>query len=538
MSESFMQANAMRGLDSRTAKMLDRQAWYEGTNYDHLSPWEPYYSQDSNGVVKYLPKRYRAPSVMLGMVREKVDRLRQELTGTDKWARVTVVSSDDDEGSSEMFKEQLDEFDLRKSIGLPIQDVGLKGSGILGFIVTDDGTIAPRYLETEWCDAILANQANSQKSRQVAEEYESIGIDLGLQSSAGSLNDAVLPVPDGSDGLDVIYLRYQWRVDEEIMVGHRMETVITWYRRDYLPDFTVDFEPIRVRQVDEEVKDWKPLPFEPHDFGVVPFVWIRPEGTQPGDLDGPSIINEQVLSLAKAADYSESFRQSAYEYNAFPRIWMHDTKLIDEFGSRPDGQTNRTVPIGDPGAFLRTKSSSTSGDGSASRVELLESEGDIIQKGIDHSAKLRENADRLTGLREFDRSMSLGALSGTALQRLMAPKIAVIKSYRTVIEDSLSLLWTKISIATGMGVGTRLSFSWPRIIEVSADDALAWAQTYTSMIESGLISRETAAKQMATLLSLEDEMKDIDLPDPTPEDLSSQQEDDGQGSVEEMPEED
>jgi hypothetical protein len=493
MSRDFMQASALRGLSERTVRLLDRQSWYEGTNYDHLKPWEPFYGVivDENGTecVSYLPKRIRRPGVQLGIVREKVDRLRQELVGRDKWATVTL------EGSTEDLTEGLEGFKLRHAVTLPIQDVMLKGSGALGFILTDSG-VESRYLEPEWCTPIFVSQVKSAKAAAVIAEYDEFGIDLG--------GDGQLPAPEGAEGLDLAYLRYQWRVDEEILDGHVEKTVITWFRRDYHPNMTVEFEPIEVKSATQKVLDWKPVRGdEPHNFGVVPFVWMRPEGTVPGDTEGPGLVTPQLLTMAEASDYSESFRQGAYEYNAFPRVNLHDSKLLDEHNASADGRTNRNFPMGDPGAFLRTKTSSASG-ASTGTVSLMETTGEAISKGIDHSGKLREHVDRHTGIREFDRTFSVAVLSGTALERLLQPKIAVITNYRSVIEENTNLLWQKINIAQGGGGDPgKLVFTWPRIIEISSDDAQKWVTTMAQAVNEGLTTREAAIKKTNALLGIE-----------------------------------
>ena len=515
----FLNANALRGLQPRTAELLDRQAWFEGTNYDHLWPWEPFYGvvhrdgsgahhhgrhqhghhhrHEADGPIKYRPKRTRAPGVQCGLVREKVDRIRQEVTGDDRWATITPAAE----------AETFETLDARQAMALPVQDLALKGSGVIGFLANKDGTLESRYLETEWCDAIFINQTHQERARALADEYRDMFDDaelakLGLPPAPVTRRDPALPAPEMGEGLDLAHLRYEWRRDEEVRREHHTETVITWFRRDYLPNVTIEYEPIVVHDSDQQVRGWEPvLPLEPHEFGVVPFVWMRPEGTRPGDMDGPALINRQFLSVAKAADYSEAFRQSAYEYNAFPRISLHDAKLIDEFSANPEGRTNRNVPLGDPGALLRTATSGK--DGSSPGPKLMETNGSAIKVGLDHSAKLRDHADRLSGLREFDQSEAAGALSGVALERMAAPRIAVIKSYRGIVGDTWQLLWEKALFALGKPTAdAELLIVWPRVLELSAEDALSWATLFTALRAGGLMTLKTAVTRMQTLLGV------------------------------------
>ncbi len=562
-SDRSINAIALRGLDHRTSELLERQAWFEGTNYDHLFPWEPFYgpvSKDAegnfafsghshrhrhlqrefnNGPIKYRPKRIRKPGIQIGLVREKVDRIRQEITGDDKWATITPAAE----------AETFETLDVRQAMALPVQDVALKGSGVVGFLVKEDGTLESRYLETEWCDAIFINQVHQERARALAEEYRDMLppaelVKLQLPPKPDTRRDPALPVPEVGDGLDLAHLRYQWRRDEEVMRDHHKETVITVFRRDYLPHVTIDYEPIVVNQGDQQVSGWKPvLPLEPHGFGVVPFVWMRPEGTAPGEMEGPATITRQFITVAKAADYAESFRHSAFEYNAFPRIHLHDVKLLDEFNASPEGRTNRNVPLGDPGVFLRTSTSGKSG--SPGSVNLLETSGTAIRVGIEHSAKLRDHADRLSGLREFDQSEAAGAMSGVALERMAAPRIAVIQSFRKIVADAVQLLWQKALIALGKSGSPELDIVWPRPLELSAEDANAWATVYTALRAGGLITLETAVTRMLGLLGVQnipDEITKLEaeaaaLPPPPMPGGNEDDNDDGDGDDEEEDEE-
>ena len=53
-------------------------------------------------------------------------------------------------------------------------------------------------------------------------------------------------------------------------------------------------------------------------------------------------------------------------------------------------------------------------------------------------------------------------------------------------------------------VSTRLSIKWPRWYPPTADDRQKDAQTLTTLLTSGLISRETAVKAIANTFDIED----------------------------------
>ena len=294
----------------------------------------------------------------------------------------------------------------------------------------------------------------------------------------------------------------QWRRDEEILdeQGHKRTQTI-WYRRDYLRDVIVEFEPLVVAENAGAVHDYKPrLPLRPHRWGLLPLVWVRPEGADPGDLDGDPLISPQFMTMAEAADYTASRRDTAYGYNAFPRMAITDGKLEGEFQSNPKEGTNRDFAAGDPGAMLRIESRR---QGNAS-IALLETTGAAIEKGIEHGNQLRKDASQLSGIQEIGREDGAGALSGTAVQRLQEPTTAVVKAFRSVVEDAWGLLWEKLSSVTGRHAGTALDWLWPPVITPTAEDMQLIAAALIVARSGPFITHKTAAIMFGTAMGLDD----------------------------------
>jgi hypothetical protein len=273
----------------------------------------------------------------------------------------------------------------------------------------------------------------------------------------------------------------------------------TWHRRDYLRDVIIEYQPITIEAGDDSMKKFKPvLPLDPHGWGVVPFAWMRPDGTPPGDLDGPALITPQFMSVARAADYSATMRDTAYAYNAFPRIALVDADLNAKGG--PPGQTQHDFASGDPGAFMSVKSG-RQGNGD---VKLLETTGAAIDKGLSHGDQLRKDGANLSGVHDLAEDENAGAMSGTAVQRRQEPTVATVQEYRAVIVDGLNLVWWKLRRVVGGRQDTKVVFTWPAALTQTAEDATMWAQALVGAHSGGLISHETAVKKFAGVIGTED----------------------------------
>lgn len=514
----FNRLNELRGLHPRTAMLLDRESAYRGTQYDHLQPWEPFYTLIGDCMC-YIPKAQRAPAVQVGLVRKTVDALLRRVAGVGKFARLTVVNEDDElddaiaspEGGTEtvdalaQLTADLNAMKVRKSVILPLRDLALKGSGIIGFTAEPNGKGARlAYLPTEWCDAVLNSQVGGEKSK---------GYGTWLLNHVPGIESHVVSKPD-KDGvvaylkaaegepLDVAFVTYQWRNDEEVIGKSGDKTTrTTWHRRDYLRDVIIDYEPLVFDDAAAMLAEFKPtLPLRPHKWGVVPFAWMRPDGTPPGDLDGPAMITPQFMSVARAADYTATMRDTAYAYNAFPRLALVDAKLEGEFQANPKDGTNRDFAAGDPGAFLRIESRR---QGTAD-VKVLETTGAAIDKGLAHGDRLRKDAVHLSGVQDIDEDENDGALSGTAVQRKQEPTVATVEAYRSTLEDGIDLVWWKLRRAIGSARDTQVSFLWPSPLTQTSDDAESWGRALVGAKAGGLVSHKTAVKKFAAVIGVED----------------------------------
>jgi hypothetical protein len=512
-----MRLNELRGLHPRTAELLEKDAAYEGTAYEHLAPWEPFYALIDDCMC-YLPQAQRAPSVQVGLVKDKVDSLLQKLAGEDKWATISVVEEaettsddarqvdDDSDDALAIATADLLALRPRQATILPLKDLALKGSGIFGFTAEPSGlNPALLYLPTQWCDAVLNSQVDGLKSESYATWLVNHvdGADAFLDvDGEGDNRRAFLKPVEGADPLDLAFLTMQWRRDEEILDGQgHKRTVSTWFRRDYLADVIIDYDSITVEESASTLQVWKAEPLKPHRWGLIPFVWMVPDGTEPGELDGEPMIGRQFMSMAKAADYTASKRDTAYSYNAFPRLGITDGKLEGEFQANPREGTNRDFAAGDPGAFLRIESRR---QGTNASVQLLETTGAAIEKGIEHGTQLRKEASQLSGIQEIGRQDGAGAMSGTAVQRLQEPTVAVVKAYRSPIEEGWNLLWRKLSEVTGKHKGTALSWLWPAVLTMTAEDVQLWAQALLVARGGPFITQKTATLMFGTAIGLED----------------------------------
>lgn len=495
MDDTFNELNALRGLSPRQQRLLDLEAVVEGTAYDQLHPWE---ARTTTGEPLECSKR--KPEVLLGFAAEKVKKLVRRLTGAGSLPVLEGV---------EPVKPQLDQLRLDVSLPLAVKDLVVKGSCAMGFARLADGRFEPVYIESEWAEPIFVARAGGPRAKQVADELAELEVPL----PAPAAGDWLL-VPPGADSHDLVFLRHEWVVDEEVaeISSGQPRTTVRWrYRRDYLPHVILEYTPIKVSSDDQYVPAWELTTApRPHNWGVIPLVWARAPYAKPGDVDGPSFLSPEVLSLSKAADYIDSMGSDSVKKIAWPQLALIDlVDRVDET-NRELGQAGESRQSSSSSYVLDLRSSSMSGQ--QGRAELLEIRGDGPKVAAEHVERLKRRVGELTGLVDFDQSQASGTLSGVALERMLEPMISTIEEWRGPVQGMLIDLVTKLAKVVGRTVTPVVR--WPRIIDVTPTDLVAAAQALsTATGGQPVMSRETAVRLFARLADIpdvEEELKRLD----------------------------
>lgn len=536
--EHWFELNALRGWNPRAAWLLGLEDSYTGdlyaslrSVYEHsngaaqgLADWSP--SRTASGC--YIPASKRAPGVSAGMLGDKVDRLVQLLVGEERGIVVKITddaqaadssgkaSTSADNPAMDELERVLDEdVALHHLLQLPVLDLIVKGSGVFGFARPEaDGPFVGVYLGTEWCDAVFASQVKNGKARAIAHglaEIPELRRHLGQDSDGWHLI-----APKGAKPLDLAFVRYQYRWDEEVARepnGTATKTIINWIRRDYLPNVIGEYKPVRLEedQTPPVAFDFIPGASTPHNWGLIPLVWLTPSGTIPGQMDGRSLLTRPVRDMAMAADYALSFLTDSHAFNSAGLLTIINAQIRGVRADMADDGRDfgaADVPT-DAGGVLHL-------DGDNADAKLLESAGAPIDNGIAVLRELESMIQARTGVQEPPADSAKGALSGTAMERLMQRLIGRVNSYRRPVATGVKAFVGKLvqvarltAAIAGLSETAHATTEWPRIVEQTADDVQAWANAFGLALEKGLLPRDEAVRQFAQRIHYDGDLEEL-----------------------------
>jgi hypothetical protein len=508
----FADLSALRGLDERQRALLDLRAIYEGSRYELVTvkgepvpalPWDV----DTTAGGGRIPASRRKPMVQIGSEVNIVDRIVDLAVGEGRLPAFEVEGDPD----GRLREVMLGDDDLELAYHAPDQltDLCVVGSVPIGFSYPVDPDGFSRWesvrLESEWCEAVFAGERETGRARQLAAELEGVE-GAGVESDDAG---ALFRMPSGIRSDDLVFLRYQWPVAEErsaTEAGVGKRDVIVWHRRDYTVDAIVEYEPVVIQEGVELLPSFKPLPVEPHEWCIVPLVWLKSRGGRRGAREGASVYTPGVQTLTAAADRSASFWSQASHVSGSPTLLERDVgdDVRDARMLADDPNASDDIAVG-PKSVLRYMSQGPSPD-----VSFLEISGE-------GPAALDKNAQGLTslayetaGVVRHDPERIKGVLSGVAMERMEGPTVARAQGYRAILGRGWRLLGGKLAVAMqaeGEPVDSEafeISLRWPRVFKVTAADIQAWASALAIAIQAGEISRETAIGIMASLLETED----------------------------------
>ena len=518
--EQWYECNALRGWNPRAQWLLGLEDSYRGClyaalrsvyersdgSYAGLADWSP--ARTSSGC--YIPAAQRQPGVQAGLLADKVDRLVQLLAGAERGVVLRLANDAEETSADNADLAELDRI-LREDIQLwhlsqlPALDLVVKGSACFGFsLPRPDGPFNGLYLGTEWCDVVYASQTMGAKARKYASGLAQLP---GMEQHLGQDDDGwyLMPPPDARP-LDLAFVRYQYRWDEEVNIndnGTATQTVVNWLRRDYLPNVIAEYQPVSLLEEEMPPVEFvhQPEASEPHNWGVIPLVWMVPMGTVPGEMDGPSLLTRPVRDMATQADYALSFMGDSHAFNSSGLLTIINAQVR---GRRADMQATGAPSIydadipTDAGGLLELDGE----DGA--QAMLLETSGRAMDTGLQLLKELDRMIQQRTGVVEPPPEEAGGALSGTAMERLMQRLIGKANEYRGPFGHAIKEFVAKLlHVAQRMGrlsqagEGAKAMVEWPKIVEQTADDVLAWANAFGTANEKGLLPQDEAVRQFA-----------------------------------------
>lgn len=320
--------------------------------------------------------------------------------------------------------------------------------------------------------------------------------------------------PDAPDTLDRIEERYKVKGKALKNLGYPIKDdeaqVDFWFARDFTETEEIWYLPLKV----SDKKEGKPFARDDgegksvkHNLGFVPVVWIKnlPGGNE---IDGCPTLHDEAIETSIEIDYQLSQAGRGLKYSADP------TLLIKEpaFGSqtKTGGAANAIV---------------VSAEGDA---KMLEINGSAAEAVIEYVRFLREIAlESLHGNRANAEKQS-SAPSGRALEMMNQALIWLADKLRISygeggLRDLLTMLvkaHAKIPLKLKNGKripaipeSTEIGLRWPKWYPQTPEDLQTMAGTLQTLVDAGLMSRQTAINVLATEYDIADPVAEKALAD-------------------------
>lgn len=429
-----------------------------GTLFDNL---KYDFHEEKNDAGEYIKMRDRRPSVRYGMCKLVVDDSVALLFSEGHFPEIDAGPE------GEQIRESLARIIKESKLNQVLIDAATRGSvgsvAILFRVLSD--RVFFDVMETIFLTPTWKAEAPDTLEK-VTEKYKSKGRDL---LAAG------YDIPE--DDLDADF----------------------WFQREWDADNESWFVPQRIDA------DKKPTPPNldksrtvNHALGFVPVVWVRnlPGGDQ---TDGACTFPDEAIDTSIEIDYQLSQAGRGLKYSSDP------TLLIKE-------------PAFNDGTIVRSASNAitVNADGDA---KLLEINGTAVEAVMNYVRMLRELAmENMHGNRANADKIS-AAQSGRAMElmnqaliwladrlRISYGEGALLSLLNMVIaaSEKFNLVYKDNSKVGKLALTQPIALRWSPWYQPTASDLASTANTLKTMIDSGIISRETAVKVIAAQFDIED----------------------------------
>lgn len=443
-------------LPERAFRIAALRRVLEGTLYDEL-PNAFHEEKAANG--DYVPLRQRRPSVRYGLCRLVVDDSISLLFSEGHFPDINC----DDEATREALASVVKEVGLNQ-VMIDGATRGSVGSVAIFFRVIEGRVFVDarntEYLTPTW------NPKAPDTLLKVTEQYKVKGKQLKAAGYAGSYEDK-----------KDYWLRTVW--------DDAAETAYLPVEVD--PDVTeASFKP----DTDRTVK---------HPLGFVPIVWVK---NLPGgdEIDGKPTFPPEAIETSIEIDYLLSQGGRGLKYASDPTLLIKEPAL-SEAGDMVRGAANAIVV-------------SEKGD-----AKLLEINGTATEAVINYVRLLRELAlEDMHGNRANADKVS-AAQSGRAMELLhqaliwLADKLRISYGEGALLELLCMIVKASAKVPLKLKDGSSVpkmsttlpvTLRWPQWFAPTSSDRQATATTLNVLVDSSLLSEETATRTIADSYDIED----------------------------------
>jgi hypothetical protein len=461
------------GYTQRSRRFNRASQYYWGKQYDHLDDW-----QDDK------PLEEKAPKVKMRLTKSAVDQVNAHLFGEGRKPSFEIESlpneasagdTDDEaeEGESDEGGDESERLSELNQMLTKLEDDSRLRAQLpeLGRLGNLHGTVAVGFH--------LVDGRFDIEVLHAADAYPTFGYD-----------DRQRAAELGVDFDDLLELDEYWREVDESIDGRETYRL---HRRTWGPDRTVEYQPIELEG--SEIEDARELDWQvdegrtvQHDLGFVPVEWIQNIPVA-HDWDGRPAVDEAEFELEDEINYTLSQTGRGIRYNQEPQVVFTDVQGLDRGGPVQRG-SKETIAL-------------ESGMESSASAELLEMDGTGAERALAYVDKLRSFFREVTQTVQHDPEQFAGALSGTALKRLLRPLVALVGLERPQYGEALSRLLEKM-LKAETGTWHDVTVAWPEVVELTASEMAQVVKVARDALNAGIVTKRTAVQLIAPLVGIDD----------------------------------
>jgi Phage portal protein, SPP1 Gp6-like len=306
--------------------------------------------------------------------------------------------------------------------------------------------------------------------------------------------------PEAPDSLLRVTERYKVPGQKLVENGYAVPNpdINYWFERQWDAEYETWFSPIAVHGTGASEVDLART--VRHGLGFVPMVWVRnlPGRSPTEDTNDGACTFRAAIEAQIEIDYQLSQAGRGLKYSSDPTLLIKEPASSDTQMVKGAGNALVVSEKGDARLL------EIGGTASAAVMEYVRTLRELALESVHGN---RANADRLTAA-QSGRALELmnqGLLWLADNLRISYGETALLNLARMIVRASqvYSLRVMDRDVAP-LDVSVRLSIKWPRWYPPTADDRQKDAQTLTTLVTAGLISRATAVKAIANTFDIED----------------------------------
>jgi hypothetical protein len=306
--------------------------------------------------------------------------------------------------------------------------------------------------------------------------------------------------PEAPDSLSRVTERYKVSGQRLVDNGYEIANpqIDYWFERQWDVEYEKWFTPLAVGGTGvPEVDLQRSIR---HGLNFVPMVWVRnlPGRSATSDPNDGACTFRAAVETQIEIDYQLSQAGRGLKYSSDPTLLIKEPATSDAQIVKGAGNALVVSERGDARLL------EIGGTASAAVMEYVRTLRELALESVHGN---RANADRLTAA-QSGRALELmnqGLLWLADNLRVSYGEIALLSLARMVVRASqIYRLRVMERDVPALDSTSRLSIKWPRWYPPTADDRQKDAQTLTTLVTAGLISRETAVKAIADTFDIED----------------------------------